>query len=415
MTQEPPQPEQSGQGDGHAEAVRVVIATISRANGTTGVQTHLNEVFSFLAAGHSLPRIVTPYSWGGPLSVPMFGARKVIHRLSGAASIAWYRYWHYVFLKRALVRELSLPGTAVVYAQCPLSAKAALEARRDRSQRVVIAIHSDGSQADEWVDKKLLKVGSREYRAIADTERQVLPNVDGIVYVSETARRGMAAHVEGLDLIPSAVIRNFVSMSSIPACPEMSGDLVTVGGLEIAKNHEYLLRILDVTNRKGRRYTLDLIGDGPCRRPLESLSKSLGLESQVRFLGARSDVRSLLPRYRAYVHTSLRESLCMAIIEAMACKLAVVAGAVGGIPELFEPGSEGLFWPLDDPDGAAQILIDLLEDDRALKRLGARARARYESCFDAAVAGPELEQILFGGPTRSEGEGTVTHRPVGSP
>ncbi len=398
-----------------AGAVRVAIATITPATGTTGVQTHVNEVFRFLAAGGHLPRIVTPYSWGGPLSIPVFGARRVIHRFSGAASIAWYRYWHYVFLKRALEHELSSTGSAVVYAQCPLSAKAALEARRDPSQRVVVAVHSDGSQADEWVDKKMLKVGSREYRAIADTERTVLPKVDGIVYVSETARRAMAEHVKGLDVIPSAVIRNFVSMTSVAPSAGTSGDLVTVGGLELAKNHEYLLHILDAANRKGHRYTLDLIGDGPCRRPLERLSKSLGLESQVRFLGARSDVRSLLPSYRAYVHASLRESLCMAIIEAMACELAVVAGAVGGIPELFEPGSEGLFWPLDDPDGAALILIDLLGDEKALKNLGARARARYERCFDAAVVGPGLEQVLFGGSSPSEPEGPVTHRSVESP
>lgn len=156
--------------------------------------------------------------------------------------------------------------------------------------------------------------------------------VDGIVYVSETARRGMAKHVAGLDRIPSAVVRNFVAMTSIPPCDGPSGDLVTVGGLELAKNHEYMLRILDAANRRDHRYTLDLVGDGPCRRPLEKLSKSLGMEGQVRFLGARSDVRSLLPRYGAYVHTSLRESLCLAIIEAMACELPVIAGAVGGIP-----------------------------------------------------------------------------------
>jgi glycosyltransferase involved in cell wall biosynthesis len=378
---------------------RVAIATITRPTGTTGVQTHVNEAFRFLAERGRRPRIITPYSWGGLLSIPVFGARRVIHPLSGSVSIAWYRYWHYVFLRRALERELALPGSVVVYAQCALSARAAIEARRDPSQRVVVAIHSDGSQADEWVDKTLLKVGSRYYRAIAEMEKRDLPKVDGIVYVSEAARKGMTEHVEGLDRIPSAVIRNFVGTASVPPSSGRSADLVTVGGLELAKNHEYLLRILDVANRSGHRYTLDLIGDGPCRRPLERLSKSLGLEGQVTFLGARSDVRSLLPNYRAYVHTSLRESLCMAIIEAMAAELAVVAGAVGGIPELFEPGREGLFWPLDDPDGAAKILIDLLEDERTLESLGAGARKRYESCFDAAVVGPALEQLLFGNKT----------------
>jgi glycosyltransferase involved in cell wall biosynthesis len=415
MTSGPQDPAQTGADQRCADPVRVAIATISRATGTTGVQTHLNEAFRFLAAAGRNPRIITPYSWGGPLNIPVFGVRRAIDPLNGAASIAWYRYWHYAFLKRALEHELSDRGNVVVYAQCPLSARAALEARRDPSQRVVVAIHSDGSQADEWVDKKMLKVGSREYRAIAGMERRILPMVDGIVYVSEAARTGMQKHVGGLDGIPSAVIRNFVALSSPAAPMGTAGDLVTVGGLELAKNHEYLLHILDSANRSGHRYTLDLIGDGPCRRPLERLSEFLGLESQVRFLGARSDVRSLLPHYRAYVHTSVRESLCMAIIEAMACELPVVAGAVGGIPELFEPGQEGLVWPLDDPDEAARILIELLEDEVALKSIGARARERYESCFDAAVVGPVLERILLGVPPRSSTLDPVAQGPIGPP
>lgn len=369
--------------------------------GPTGVQTHVQEVCEYLASRGNRPKVVTPYSWGGPLSLPVFGARRLIDPLSGAASIAWYRYWHYVFLKRALRRELAVREPTIVYAQCTLSAKAAIEARRDSGTRVGVAIHSDGSQADEWVDKKMLRVGSREYLSIVGLEQRFLPRVDGIVYVSEAARKGMEEHVQGLHEIPSAVVSNFVAFPSVPPDTIKKRDIVTVGGLEIAKNHEYLLQVIAAANRKGHRYTLDLAGDGPCRKPLENLSKSLGLDGQVRFLGSRNDVRTLLPSYRAYAHTSIRESLCMAIIEAMACGLGIVAGAVGGISELFEAGREGLFWPLDDPESAAVILVGLMEDEPELRRLGAAARARFERSFDAAVVGPSLERLFastFSGP-----------------
>jgi glycosyltransferase involved in cell wall biosynthesis len=375
--------------------MRVLVATIMQPTGPTGVQTHVHEVCEYLASRGDRPQIVTPYSWGGPLSIPVFGARRAIDPVSGPASIAWYRYWHYVFLKKALERELAFEGPAVVYAQCTLSAKAAIEARRDTSKKVVVAIHSDGSQADEWVDKKMLRVGSREYRSIVDLEQHFLPRVDGIVYVSEAARKGMTDHVKGLDAIASAVVTNFVSIPAVVSPPNKTRDIITVGGLEIAKNHEYLLQVLAEAKRKGHSYTLDLAGDGPCRGSLERLSKSLGLENQVRFLGSRKDVRNLLPRYRAYAHTSIRESLCMAIIEAMASGLGVVAGAIGGIPELFDDGREGLVWPLDDPQKAALVLIGLLEDESELQRLGAAARARFERNFDAKVVGPLLERLLL--------------------
>ena len=109
---------------------RVVVATIMPPAGPTGVQTHIHEVCAYLASRGHRPEIVTPYSWGGPLSIPVFGARRAIDPLSGAASIAWYRYWHYAFLKRALEHTLASEEPTVVYAQCALSAKAAIEARR---------------------------------------------------------------------------------------------------------------------------------------------------------------------------------------------------------------------------------------------------------------------------------------------
>jgi len=381
------------------ETWRVVVATIMPPEGPTGVQTHMHEACAYLASRGHRPQIVTPYSWGGPLSIPVFGARRAIDPLNGAASIAWYRYWHYVFLKRALDRELASEEPTVVYAQCTLSAKAAIEARRSPASKVVVAIHSDGSQADEWVDKKMLRVGSREYRSIVELEQRFLPQVDGIVYVSDAARKGMTRHVKGLEAIPSSVVSNFVT-NPLPPATAKERDLITVGGLEIAKNQEYLFHVIAAAKRKGHRYTLDLAGDGPCRGPLENLSRSLGLDDQIKFLGSRKDVRSLLPSYRAYAHTSIRESLCMAIIEAMASGLGVVAGYIGGIPELFTPGCEGLVWPLDDPDSAAVILIGLLENESELRRLGEAARKRFETNFDAAVVGPSLERLFSSAGTR---------------
>jgi glycosyltransferase involved in cell wall biosynthesis len=375
--------------------VQVFAATLMPASGPTGVQTHLREACDYLASQGNAPTVVTPHSWARALSIPVFGARIAIERLSGPRSVAWYRYWHYVFLREALKRQLPRAGTAVVYAQCSLAAKAAMEARNGPHQKVVVAIHSDGSQADEWVDKKMLRVGSRLYRSIVESEQRILPSVDGVVYVSESARAGMARHVAGLDRLPSAVVPNFISVPApAPVNEKDRRDLVTVGGLEIHKNHEHLLRVVEAANRNGRRYTLDLIGDGPCRGPLESLSKELGIDEQVRFLGTRSDARSLLADYRVYVHTSRRESLCMAIIEAMAYGLPVVAGRTGGIPELFEPGTEGLFWSLDDADSAAQTLFGLMDDEALRRKLGSAGRERFEQCFDSAVLGPLLSNFL---------------------
>ena len=213
----------SPMGQSAPATVPILVVSVMRATGTTGVQTHIRETCQFLAgSGHAFS-LVTPFSWGGVLSTPIFGVRRLLlEPVSGAASVAWYRYWHYVFLRRALERELARFQGAVIYAQCPLSALAALEARRDPTQRVVAAIHFDVSQADEWANMNKLRRGGRVYRRITELERRVLPTVDGIVYVSESARQGVVSHVNGVERVRSAVIPNFVAdpLLAIQADPE---------------------------------------------------------------------------------------------------------------------------------------------------------------------------------------------------
>ena len=77
--------------------------------------------------------------------------------------------------------------------------------------------------------------------------------------------------------------------------------------------------------------------------------------------GFRPDVRDFLPRYRAYVHASYSESSSLAIIEAMAAGLPIVAGNIGPFSELCDEGVEARFWPLDDPAQAAASPIGLLD------------------------------------------------------
>jgi glycosyltransferase involved in cell wall biosynthesis len=339
---------------------------------------------------------VTPFSWGYPLAVPVYGARFVVNRISSEASVAWYRYWHYQFLRKALARQLATCPDAVIYAHCPVSARAALESRRHSRQRVVMAVHFTTSQADEWVDNGWIRRGGPVYNRIRRLERDVIPAVDGIVYVARSAQTALTAWLPSVSSVPSRVIPNFVpAPPPTPLALRASGpDLVSVGGLETVKNHRYLLRVLQEANRLGHRYRLDIIGDGPCRRQLRRMLADLGLEGQVRLVGHRSDVRELLPRYRAYVHSSLRETMALAPIEAMAAGLPLVVAPVGGLEELLDPGVEGFFWSLDDPTAGARVLVDLLEDEESRARMAGAARDRFARQFSSQVVGPKLLEFL---------------------
>jgi glycosyltransferase involved in cell wall biosynthesis len=124
------------------------------------------------------------------------------------------------------------------------------------------------------------------------------------------------------------------------------------------------------------------------------LTRSLGLDGQVRFRGFRPDVRNLLPGYRAYVHTSYSESSSFAIVEAMAAGLPIVAGNIGPISELCEDGVEGRFWSLEDPAQAATTLLELLDCEPARMKAADAARYRFHRDFDAENVAPKLVAFL---------------------
>jgi glycosyltransferase involved in cell wall biosynthesis len=372
----------------------IVIATIARPEGVTGVHTHFNAFLATLhRAGHGA-KLVTPFTGQKKLAAAVFAPRRVLPPVSAELNVWWYEEWHYRMLKRALARELRDAGPVTVYAQCPLSARAALEVRDGSHQRVKMAVHFNGSQADEWVSQVGLSRDSRVYAGIRWREQAVLPRLDGIVYVSQYMRGVIQSAVPGVQEVPAVVVPNFVETRADVPSQVPIADLISIGTLEPRKNQAFLLHVLHEAQQLGHKYTLSLVGDGPSRASLEQLTAQLNLGDQVRFLGQQPDARHLLPAHRAYVHAATMESFGIVLVEAMAAGLPVVAAPVGGIPEVFADGREGAYWNLDDPVHGARTLIALLEDPARYDAAAAAARSRFESSFEANVVAGRLLEFL---------------------
>jgi glycosyltransferase involved in cell wall biosynthesis len=361
--------------------MRVVIATIARPEGRTGVHTHFRTLLRYLRERGDEVTLVTPLSRSKLAAKLVFGARKVLGRLGPSVDVWWYERWHYAFLERALKRELVDGVPAVVYAQSPLAALAALRSRSGAQQTVVMAVHFNVSQAEEWATQVGLPRGGRVYRSIKRREAEVLPAVDGLVYVSEFVRQAVASEIPAAEGVRSAVLPNFVSPAGEDEHPAFMGDLVNVGTLEPRKNQAFLLQMLAQARDMGRTYSLMLIGDGPDKRGLIALAERLGLASQVRFAGYRSDARQLVAAHRVYVHAARMEASGVALIEAMAAARPVCAAPVGGIAEAYTDGVEGIFWDLEDPGEAAKKLIWLMETPGVLEQMSGAAKARYEAVY----------------------------------
>jgi glycosyltransferase involved in cell wall biosynthesis len=374
----------------------VVIAIFALEDGTTGVHTHIRQVRRHLDRQGTPTTVVSPRSWGRLLRYPVSGTGLLLRQFSREADVAWSRHFCKVFVRNALRRHLARAGSCVIYAQDPQSAWAAVRTRQGPHQRVVMAVHFRTSQADEFARARMIKQNGVVFRAIRQLEREVIPQVDGLVYVSGWARNALLGWLPEAASVPSAVIGNFVAPAPPTQTYEPLGDLVTTGSLEPVKNHRYLLDVLAEVKKAGRSLTLDIFGEGPLRRDLLQQARSLGLQEQVRFRGFRPDVRDFLPRYRAYVHASYSESSSLAIIEAMAADLPIITGDIGAISELCDNGVEARFWPLDNPIQAAAILSGLLDDEPARLSAAKAARERFHRDFDAEVIGPRLHAFLSG-------------------
>jgi len=371
----------------------VVVATLMRREGGTGVQTHARTVVEHSVAAGRESSVVTPFEASSPLLAPAFALRQPLRVVSRPAAVWWYRAGHAHYLRQALGAELARRPGAVVYAQCPVSAAVALDVRHD--QPVVLAVHFNHSQAEEWTGKGEVRRDGRVFRGIEALDRDVLPRVDGLVYVSEDSRELVEARIPAAARVPSMVLPNPVPGRPGGNAPAMTGDLITVGSLEPRKNHAYLLDILARAHGAGRRYSLTIVGEGPEFGSLREHARHLNLGEHVRFAGYRTDVTDLLRGHRAYVHTAVAESFGIVLVEAMHAGLPVVAAPVGGIPEVVRDGRDGLFWPLDDAAAAAEVLTGLLDDPARCAAMAAAARQGAQR-FEPAVLMPRLLSFLDG-------------------
>ena len=164
-----------------------------------------------------------------------------------------------------------------------------------------------------------------------------------------------------------------------------------VGRLVPIKNHRLLLDAMPALVAAYPRLCLVLVGTGGLEHVLREQVAALGLDGHVRFAGERGDVAALLPSFDIFALTSLSEGLSIALLEACAAGLAIVATAVGGNPQIITPEVTGLLVPSDDVDSLRRALADLLDDPARRARLGTAAAewAGANASMQAFVAGYE--------------------------
>lgn len=168
--------------------------------------------------------------------------------------------------------------------------------------------------------------------------------------------------------------------------------VVTVANLRTEKAYDVLLAAAATALAADPNLVFLSVGQGPLADEMEAERDRLGLGERFRFLGFRDDVHDLLAAADVFCLSSRHEGLPVALMEASAAGLPVVATAVGGLPDVVEEGATGLLVASGDAAGLARALLAVSADAGLRQRLGARS-AELAHRFDAAAPIRRLESL----------------------
>jgi glycosyltransferase involved in cell wall biosynthesis len=168
------------------------------------------------------------------------------------------------------------------------------------------------------------------------------------------------------------------------ATPELRVDhpvVGTVGRLAAQKGQRYLIEAAPRVLERHPDVRFAIVGDGELRTQLETQAAAARLEDRFLFTGMREDVAPLLASFDVFALPSLFEGLCLAVIEAQAAGVPVVATPVGGVRETVTAGETGVVCRPGDPVSLADGITWVLEHPAEAKRLATTARERVRERF----------------------------------
>lgn len=166
-----------------------------------------------------------------------------------------------------------------------------------------------------------------------------------------------------------------------------------VGRLVPLKNHRLLIAQMPALVARWPDLRLVIIGGGPLEQDLARQVEELGLGAHVQLASQRSDVSDLLPAFDIFAMPSLTEGLSIALLEACATGLAIVATRVGGNPEIIDEGRTGLLVPSEDGPALHDALVQLLETPALRERMGSAAAQWVQAHASIASVATTYERL----------------------
>ena len=244
-------------------------------------------------------------------------------------------------------------------------------------QRVINTRHGMGvnrrSRRREWLYRRALMrtdtVATVCEAARSDAVRR------GIIPSSKACVVPNGIRVDAFDTASPSTHGRVARLLNLPEHTRIIG---TVGRLNWTKDQLSLIRAFKHVHEQQPDTALVLIGDGELRAALQQSAIDEGVADSVHFFGDRNDVREWLQGMDLFVLSSLSEGYSMALLEASAVALPIVATDVGGNGEIVRDGITGSLVPAGNPAALADAMLAFLRDPQRALTLGHAARTWVE-------------------------------------
>ena len=216
--------------------------------------------------------------------------------------------------------------------------------------------------------------------------RWLAQRTDRIVGCSEGVRLALLA--QGLPANRVVTIANGIRVEPFSAAAAIDfgtrqPGIVMVARLSKQKDHATLLQALALLAERGLRPLLHLAGGGKQshKEPLERLAQSLGIQTQVKFLGVIRNVPELLMQNQICVLSTHHEGMPLALIEGMAAGCAVIGSDVPGVREIIEHNIDGILVSPVNSLALADALERLLRDTSEAAKLSHAGQKKAQRDF----------------------------------
>lgn len=290
----------------------------------------------------------------------------------------------------AYVKAFRRHGVEAVLAEYGTTGVAVMDACRELALPLIVHFHGYDASVH-----KVLEDNAAAYR-------EMFRRAAAVIAVSEAMRRklvSLGAPPAKLHLIPYGIDCTAFDRSDPALAPPV---LLAVGRFIEKKAPHITIEAFSKAHRALPQARLRMVGDGPLLEDCRTLAKTLGIADAVAFLGAQPHavVQEEMRRARSFVQHSVEaangdcEGTPVAILEASASGLPVVATRHAGIPDVVVEGETGFLVDERDTDAMAAGMLSLLREADLARKLGEAARRRTQSRFSKQQSDGRLWAVI---------------------